>query len=103
MKNKDWKDIGIPPKLGKEWQTVMNGLWIIAQAEFKKEAKNVDNSIRIGNWRIYANFINNEYIEVHADYKGEERLSVRHTNQNLTSVFRCVFEVVKRTYKNPLK
>lgn len=103
MTDKEWKALGVKPSLGREWQLVMDGLWIIAQAEFKKEAKNVDNSIRIGNWRIYANFMNNEWIEVNAEYKEEDRLSIRHTNKNLPSILKCVFEVVKRTYKNPLK
>lgn len=103
MTPKEWKDVGIRPSLGREWQIVMDGLWIIAQNEFKDKAKNVDNSIRIGKWRIYANFMNNQYIEVHAEYKEEDRISIRHTDQNLTSILICVFEVVKNTYKNPLK
>ncbi len=103
MKDNEWKAVGIKPKLGREWQLVMDGLWIIAQAEFKKEARNVENTIRIGNWTICANFINNEYINVALKYGEEERLEIRHTNKNLTSILHCVFEVIKKTYKNPLK
>lgn len=103
MTDQEWKELGVKPKLGKEWQIVMDGLWIIAQAEFGKKAKNVDNTIRIGSWQIYANFINSDYINVVVTYNDEDRLEIRHTNKNLTSILKCVFEVVKKTYKNPLK
>ena len=103
MKDKEWKQLGIKPKLGREFQTVMDGLWIIAQHEFKNEAKNIENSIRIANWKIFANFINNEYINVIVQYKDEDRLEIRHTNENLPSILTSVFHVVKNTYKNPLR
>lgn len=103
MTDKEWKELGCKPSLGREWQLVMDGLWIIAQAEFKAKAKNVDNTIQIGNWKIYANFINNDYISVKVDYAEEDRLEIRHTNKNLPSILKCVFEVIKATYKNPLK
>ena len=103
MKDKEWKELGVKPSLGREWKLLMDGLWIIAQAEFKTKAKNVDNSIRIGNWDIHANFINNEYINVVVLYRDEERMEIRHHNNNLTSILRCVFEVIKQTYKNTLK
>lgn len=103
MKDNEWKELGVKPKLGREWQLVMDGLWVIAQHEFKKQAKNVENTIRIGSWTIYANFINNDYINVVVKYGEEERLEIRHTNKNLTSILYCVFEVIKKTYKNPLK
>ena len=103
MNDNEWKELGVKPVLGREWQTVMDGLWIIAQFEFKNDAKNVENTIRIGNWTIYGNFINNDYINVVVKYLDNERLEIRHTNKNLTSILTCVFEVIKKTYKNPLK
>jgi len=103
MKDKEWKELGIKPSLGREWKLVMDGLWIIAQAEFKTKAKNVDNEIHIGRWEIRAKFMNNTYISVEVAYNGDDRLEIRHTGKNLSSILMCVFEVVKKTYKNPLK
>ena len=103
MTDKDWKDVGVRPKLGNEWKLIMDGLWIIAQAEFGKKAVNANNEIHIGKWKITANFINSSYISVVLKYGDEERLEIRHANNNLTSILRCVFEVVKETYKTPLK
>lgn len=103
MTDKDWKDVGVSPKIGNEWRMIMDGLWMIAQAEFGKKAVNGDNEIHIGKWKIEANFINGTYINVVVMHGEEERLEIRHSNNNLTSILICVFEVVKRTYKNPLK
>jgi len=103
MKDKDWKELGVKPKLGKEWKLVMDRLWMVSQLEFKKSAKNVENEIHIGKWRIYSNFINSDYINVVVTYGEEERLEIRHTNNNLTSILICVFELITRSYKTPLK
>lgn len=103
MTNKDWKDVGVRPKLGNEWKMIMDGLWMIAQSEFGKKAINSDNEIHIGRWKIHANFINNSYINVVLMYDDEERIEIRHTNKNLGAILICVFEVVKKTYKTPLK
>ncbi|MEO2064469.1 MAG: hypothetical protein ABGW97_15915 [Christiangramia sp.] len=103
MTDKEWKELGCKPSLGREWQALMDGLWIQAQVMFLGEARNVENTIRISNWKIHVSFVNNDFLNVVLSYKDEERLEIRHTNNNKRTIIQCVFRVIDTTYKNPLK
>jgi hypothetical protein len=94
MSDSDLSDMGITRSLWDIWYSAMSALYAVGLQQYPSETTQIENTIKIGDVEISANFINGGWIEVSVAQSSVDHLSMRHEG-NMELLIGVVFAMTQ--------